>query len=121
LDTPTPGESWFCFGRAPEVVFTYDGVEHTNDLRSCTYTPLKGRRMSIVDRDTERCAQLVNVSASDRYPLFYQCGRPSNHRGIHLARNEEEAHDRVTVETAVELCPELLKPLPRWSTDWTGP
>lgn len=38
-----PGESWFCFGAMPEVVaFEYDGVQHPNDLRSCTYTPLKG-------------------------------------------------------------------------------
>jgi hypothetical protein len=38
----TPGESFSCFGRAPEVAFSYDGVEHFNDLRSCHYTPLKG-------------------------------------------------------------------------------
>jgi hypothetical protein len=37
-----PGESFVCFGKAPEVEFTYDGVAHTNDLRSCHYTPLKG-------------------------------------------------------------------------------
>lgn len=42
LDQPTPGESFFCFGKAPEVVFIYDGVEHVNDTRSCAYTPLKG-------------------------------------------------------------------------------
>lgn len=38
-----PGDSFLCFGRAPrEVVFIYDGDEHRNDLRSCSYTPLKG-------------------------------------------------------------------------------
>jgi hypothetical protein len=37
-----PGASFVCFGKAPEVAFTYDGVEHVNDLRSCHYTPLKG-------------------------------------------------------------------------------
>lgn len=38
-----PGESFICFGKAPESVeFTYDGVTHANDLRSCHYTPLKG-------------------------------------------------------------------------------
>lgn len=37
-----PGESFVCFGHAPEVAFTYDGVEHSNDLRSCHYSPLKG-------------------------------------------------------------------------------
>lgn len=43
LSVPTPGESWLCFGKMDEpVVFTYDGVDHTNDLRSCWYTALKG-------------------------------------------------------------------------------
>lgn len=42
LTEPDPGESFLCFGRAPEVVFVYDGSEHANDLRSCSYTPLKG-------------------------------------------------------------------------------
>lgn len=38
-----PGQSWFCFGQGDrETVFVYDGVEHTNDLNACTYTPLKG-------------------------------------------------------------------------------
>lgn len=37
------GESWMCFGRMPEeIVFTYAGNDHTNDLRSCHFTPLKG-------------------------------------------------------------------------------
>ena len=37
------GESWFCWGVMPEVVtFTYGGVEHPNDLRSCVFTPIKG-------------------------------------------------------------------------------
>lgn len=39
---PTPGESFVCFGDAPQVTFIYDGVEHVNDTRSCNYTPLKG-------------------------------------------------------------------------------
>lgn len=42
VSTPQPGESFVCFGVAPEVTFAYDGVEHANDLRSCHYTPLKG-------------------------------------------------------------------------------
>lgn len=37
-----PGESFVCFGDAPPVAFTYDGIEHRNDLRSCHYSPLKG-------------------------------------------------------------------------------
>lgn len=38
-----PGESWSCWGGMAEpVVFVYDGVEHSNDLNSCHYTPLKG-------------------------------------------------------------------------------
>lgn len=37
-----PGESFVCFGSAPEVAFTYDGVQHVNDLRSCHFSPLKG-------------------------------------------------------------------------------
>lgn len=37
-----PGDSFVCFGKAPEVGFTYDGVTHVNDLRSCHYSPLKG-------------------------------------------------------------------------------
>ena len=41
-DKPGAGNSFVCFGRAPEVEFTYDGVTHRNDLRSCHYTPLKG-------------------------------------------------------------------------------
>ena len=42
LSQPDPGESFHCFGKAPEVTFVYDGVEHVNDTRSCSYTPLKG-------------------------------------------------------------------------------
>lgn len=43
LSIPTPGESFFCFGRMAEpVTFIYDGAEHTNDLHSCAYTALKG-------------------------------------------------------------------------------
>ena len=43
VSVPEPGESFFCWGMMPEPVsFTYDGVEHTNDLNSCTYTALKG-------------------------------------------------------------------------------
>lgn len=37
------GESFSCFGRMERpIVFVYDGVDHTNDLNSCHYTPLKG-------------------------------------------------------------------------------
>src|SRR5687767_4278545 len=39
---PGPGESFVCFGDAPEVRFEYDGVVHVNDARSCHYSPLKG-------------------------------------------------------------------------------
>ena len=42
LSTPTPGETFICFGAAPTVRFEYDGSEHINDARSCTYTALKG-------------------------------------------------------------------------------
>ena len=42
LSQATPGETFVCFGSAPVVRFEYDGVEHVNDTRSCTYTPLKG-------------------------------------------------------------------------------
>lgn len=42
LSEPDPGETFLCFGKAPQVVFIYDGVEHVNDVRSCTYTALKG-------------------------------------------------------------------------------
>lgn len=42
LSNADPGESFVCFGDAPEVEFAYDGVEHVNDTRSCHYTPLKG-------------------------------------------------------------------------------
>jgi hypothetical protein len=41
--TDPPGESWTCFGMLPEPVsFTASGSEHTNDCRSCHFTPLKG-------------------------------------------------------------------------------
>lgn len=40
---PTPGISFICFGvMEREVVFTYDGETHANDLSHCDYTPLKG-------------------------------------------------------------------------------
>jgi hypothetical protein len=40
---PVPGESFFCFGMMDRSVkFSYDGVEHENDLNSCSYTALKG-------------------------------------------------------------------------------
>lgn len=42
LSQAEPGETFLCFGAAPKVEFTYDGVRHANDTRSCTYTPLKG-------------------------------------------------------------------------------
>ncbi len=42
-EEPTPGISFICFGRMTrQVVFTYDGERHTNDLNHCDYTPLKG-------------------------------------------------------------------------------
>lgn len=41
-DGMQPGNSFVCFGKAPEVEFSYDGIEHRNDLRHCDYTPLKG-------------------------------------------------------------------------------
>lgn len=42
LSVPQPGEMFLCFGRMPAVEFVYDGVPHRNDLRTCTYTALKG-------------------------------------------------------------------------------
>lgn len=42
-DKATPGDSFVCFGVGlREVPFSYDGVEHSNDLNHCDYTPLKG-------------------------------------------------------------------------------
>lgn len=42
LSTPSPGESFICFGKAPMVEYVYDGHKHANDTRSCHFTPLKG-------------------------------------------------------------------------------
>lgn len=43
LSEPVPGDSFLCFGKMPETIeFIYDGDRHRNDLRSCSYTPLKG-------------------------------------------------------------------------------
>lgn len=43
ITQPVTGESFFCFGMmAQPVAFSYDGVEHNNDLNSCSYTALKG-------------------------------------------------------------------------------
>lgn len=43
IDNPFPGSSFLCFGRMETPVeFVYDGTPHANDLRSCSYTPLKG-------------------------------------------------------------------------------
>lgn len=43
LSIPEMGLSWWCLGRmAQPRTFTYDGVEHTNDLNDCHYSPLKG-------------------------------------------------------------------------------
>lgn len=43
LVAPLSGESFFCFGMMDRpIVFVYDGNEHKNDVRSCTFTPLKG-------------------------------------------------------------------------------
>ena len=38
-----PGESWVCWGVMSEpVVYVYDGEDHPNDCRTCTFTPAKG-------------------------------------------------------------------------------
>ena len=43
ITTPEPGHSFSCWGQmAGPVTFVYDGIEHTNDLNDCHYTPLKG-------------------------------------------------------------------------------
>lgn len=43
ISAAQPGESWSCFGTMKEAVtFSYDGVEHANDLNSCHYSALKG-------------------------------------------------------------------------------
>ena len=43
IRVPEPGQSFFCAGVMPgDTEFSYDGVQHANDLRSCAYTPLKG-------------------------------------------------------------------------------
>ena len=37
------GQSFTCWGKMEQpVTFIYDGVDHTNDLNCCHYTPLKG-------------------------------------------------------------------------------
>ncbi len=42
-DPPRLGESGDCFGRMDRPIpFTYDGVEHVNDIYQCQYSPLKG-------------------------------------------------------------------------------
>ena len=43
ITVPEAGQSFTCWGRMAEpVTFVYDGVDHTNDLNCCHYTPLKG-------------------------------------------------------------------------------
>lgn len=43
ITVAVPGESFSCFGMMDRnVPFIYDGVEHNNDLNSCSYTALKG-------------------------------------------------------------------------------
>lgn len=36
------GKSIFCWGKNTNIKFTYNEVEHNNDLNLCVYTPLKG-------------------------------------------------------------------------------
>ncbi len=36
------GDSFDCYGKIPEVTFSWNGNEHKNDISHCTYTPLKG-------------------------------------------------------------------------------
>ena len=43
LSVREPGQSWLCLGKMPKpVAFTYEGVEHENNLNECSHTPLKG-------------------------------------------------------------------------------
>jgi hypothetical protein len=43
LAEPRPGQSFTCLGRMDRSIkFTYDDVDHRNDLNRCHYTPLKG-------------------------------------------------------------------------------
>ena len=43
LSDEQPGESFSCFGDMGRVeTFSFAGVEHANDLRSCHYLPLRG-------------------------------------------------------------------------------
>ena len=43
IGIPEPGQSWVCFGKMTQPIdFSYDGVDHTNSVRSCHYSPLKG-------------------------------------------------------------------------------
>lgn len=43
ITKPEPGQTFVCWGMMEQPVeFTYDGVEHPNDLNDCHYTPLKG-------------------------------------------------------------------------------
>lgn len=60
ISQPEPGQSWLCHGAMKQpVTFTYDGVEHENDLNSCSYTPLKG-----VIRNQENKEDWENIVAA---------------------------------------------------------
>jgi hypothetical protein len=60
----TSGSSFLCFGRMESPVeFVYDGVRHTNDLRSCSYTPLKGVVANQENADDWRSLAVAYTSA----------------------------------------------------------
>jgi hypothetical protein len=43
LSQPVMGLAWWCLGKMERPrSFTYDGIEHTNNLNDCHYSPLKG-------------------------------------------------------------------------------
>lgn len=73
---PGPGESFICFGRMPQTIeFVYDGSAHRNDLRSCSYTPLKGLIANQENADDWRVigraysTALKALADSDQQPL----------------------------------------------------
>ncbi len=94
LSDARPGDSFACFGIMPQqIVFTYDGDRHENDLRSCVYTPLKGMVAwqenandwaMMRDAYTAALAKLEDGSPGRAHPPepdnLCGCGAPTNPR-----------------------------------------
>ncbi len=64
-DDTDVGDSFDCYGRIPEVTFSWNGNEHKNDISHCTYTPLKGiiRYLENKDDQTLIIARLFRLLA----------------------------------------------------------